>query len=129
MLTSYFQNQMKMLIPFLILYFVGTTISTAQFISSDGEYHVAAGALISGGTYAIVYSKTRNKNKAFWYGLGASALAGIAKEIYDSTKPSDKFDAADVAATTVGGLVGCVTLSLFVGKNKKRREKTVAIVN
>ena len=120
---------MKTLIPFLILYFTGTTIGNAQFISSDGEYHVAAGALISSGTYAIVYAKTKNKSKAFWYGLGASALVGIAKEVYDSTKPLDKFDVADVAATTVGGLAGCVTLNLFVGKNKKLREKTVTLVN
>ena len=76
-----------------------------------------------------MYANTKNKSKAFWYGIGASALAGIAKEVYDSTKPLNKFDAADVAATTVGGLAGCVTLSLFVGKNKRRKEKTVALVN
>ena len=120
---------MKTLIPVVLLFFAFSGTSHAQFISNDGEYHVAAGAIISSGTYALVYSKTKSKSKAFWYGLGASAFAGIAKEIYDSTKPLNKFDAADAAATVVGGLAACTTLSLFVGKNKRRRLKTVALVN
>lgn len=120
---------MKAITLFLIFFFSLTYYGYAQFISDDGEYHVAAGALISGTTYAFVYSKTKDKNKAFWYGLGASALAGIAKEIYDSSKPDNHFDTPDVAATVVGGLTACVTLSLFVGNKRRNRAKTSALVN
>ena len=120
---------MKTIITFIILFFVISNTCHAQFISNDGEYHVAAGALISGTTYAIVYSKTKNKSKAFWYSLGASAFAGIAKEVYDSIKPSNHFDAADAAATVVGGLTASVTLSLFVGKKKKRKNTNITLVN
>jgi hypothetical protein len=31
----------------------------------DKQYHYAAGAMISAATYSIVYSKTKNKKKAF----------------------------------------------------------------
>jgi hypothetical protein len=118
---------MKIIITLLVLSFTG--LCHAQFISNDGEYHVAAGAVVSGVTYAIVYSKTKNKNKAFWYSLGASAFASIAKEFYDSTKQYNRFDAADSAATVVGGLVVSTTLSLFVGKKKNKKKQGVALVN
>lgn len=118
---------MKTIVAILALSYTG--ICSGQFISNDGELHVAAGALISGATYAVVYSTTKNKKKAFWYGLGASALLGIGKEVYDSGKEYNNFDAADVAATTVGGLVACTTISLFVGKNKNKKKKEIALVN
>lgn len=116
---------MKTIVTILVLSFTG--LCNAQFISNDGELHVAAGALISATTYTIVYSKTKNKKKAFWYSLGASVIAGIAKEAYDSTKEYNNFDTADVAATVVGGLVATTTINLFVGKKKKN--KRIAFVN
>jgi hypothetical protein len=117
---------MKPLFSILFLIFLGSKACSAQFISNDGELHVIAGAVISATTYTIVYSKTKNKKKAFWYSLGAATLAGFAKELYDSTKELNKFDAADLAATSLGGLTVSTTLSLFVG-NKKN--KTMALVN
>jgi len=113
---------MKTIITLTILLLTISNTCHAQFISNDGEYHVAAGALISGATYSIVYSKTKNKKKAFWYSLGTATLAGIAKEVYDSTKKNNRFDAGDAAATVVGGLTASVTLSLFVGKIKEEKE-------
>ncbi|WP_299547722.1 hypothetical protein [Seonamhaeicola sp.] len=115
---------MKVLVTVLILSFTG--LCQAQFISNDGEYHFAAGAVISAGTYAIVYATTKDKKKAFWYGLGASTLAGITKEVIDSGKELNRFDAGDMAATSLGGLTASVTLSLFVGKKKaKKRQKAM----
>jgi hypothetical protein len=117
---------MKTIILILTLSF--TSMCQAQFISQDGELHVAAGALISVTTYTIVYSRTKNKKKAFWYSLGVATLAGIAKEAYDSTKELNRFDSGDMAATVIGGLAASATLSLFVGKNKKNK-KTISLVN
>lgn len=83
---------MKSIFVFVLVCFLGSNASNAQFISNDGEYHVLAGAVISAVTYALVYSSTKNKKKSFWYSLGAATLAGIAKEVYDSTKEYNKFD-------------------------------------
>ena len=94
----------------------------AQFISSDDQLHFAAGALISSGTYVVVYSKTKNKSKAFWYSLGASALAGLSKEVYDSTKKGNKFDTGEAIATTTGGLTASITFQLFTGKKRKNKK-------
>ncbi|MBP0902193.1 hypothetical protein ACFSKN_04800 [Mariniflexile gromovii] len=118
---------MKITFPFLIMLFMISSIGHAQFISNNGEYHVLAGAAVSAITYTLVYSNTKNKKKAFWYSLGTSTLIGIAKEVYDSTQPQNKFDAADVAATSIGGLTASITLSLFVGKSKNRNK--TALVN
>ncbi|MFY0714249.1 hypothetical protein J1D01_11265 [Seonamhaeicola sp. NFXS20] len=112
---------MKILVTVIILSFTG--LCEAQFISNDGEYHFAAGAVISAGTYTIVYTSTKDKKKAFWYSLGASTLAGVAKEVIDSTEEYNRFDAGDMAATSLGGLTATVTLSLFVGKNKAKKRK------
>lgn len=119
---------MKPIFTLILLFFLSSSVCNAQFISNDGEYHVLAGAVISAGTYAIVYSTTKNKKKAFWYSLGAATLAGIVKETIDSTEELNKFDAGDMAATSLGGLAASVTFSLFVG-NKKKKEKNMVLVN
>lgn len=118
---------MKTIAVILMLSFTG--LCSAQFISNDGELHVIAGALISATTYTVVYTTTKNKKKAFWYSLGASTLAGIAKEAIDSGEKDNKFDAGDMAATSLGGLMASATLSLFVGKNKNKRRAKIVMVN
>ena len=105
----------------LMLLFLLPLLGHAQFISEDDKLHLAAGALISSGTYTIVYSKTKNKSKAFWYSLGASTLAGLAKEVYDSTKKGNKFDTGEAVATTTGGLIASISFDLFTGKRRKNR--------
>ena len=92
----------------------------AQFITDDDKLHFGAGALISSATYTLVYSKTKSKKKAFWMSLGTSVLAGLAKEVYDSTKKGNKFDTGELVATTVGGFTASVTLEIFVGRKKRK---------
>ena len=118
---------MKSIFITLFLIFWYSSICNAQFISNDGEYHILAGAAISAATYTIVYSSTKNKKKAFWYSFGAATLTGIAKEVYDSTKKLNRFDAGDLAANSLGGLTASATFSLFVGKRK--RNKNMVLVN
>ena len=107
---------------YLLLLFLIPYISSAQFISSDDKLHIGAGALISSGTYLIVYSKTKNKKKAFWYSLGTSVLAGLAKEVYDSTKVGNKFDTGELVATSLGGFAASITFDIFT-KPKNRNNK------
>lgn len=122
------KNQPFMKKHVLILALSFTGLCSAQFISSDDKLHLAAGALISGTTYTIVYATTKNKKKAFWYSLGASSLAGITKEIIDVSE-KERFDTGEIVATAAGGLVVSTTISLFVGKNKKKRKEKIALVN
>ena len=109
---------MKLLIPLLVICFATSSICNAQLISSDDKLHFAAGALISVGTYTYIYSTTKNKQKAFWFSLGASAAAGLMKEVYDSTKDGNRFDTGEAVATTIGGLTVSLTFQIFTGKNK-----------
>jgi hypothetical protein len=118
---------MKFFIVILALTF--TSICSAQFISGDDKLHFGAGFLISGGTYTLVYSKTKNKKKAFWYSLTASTFAGLSKEIYDGYIIEGRFDTGEAIATSLGGLTASTTLHLFVGNNKRRQMKHVALVN
>ncbi len=111
----------------LIFLFIGFNLCHAQLGSEDQKKHFAAGAVISGATYTLVYLKTKNKTKAFWYSLGISSLAGFAKEYYDSEKFNTKIDTGEVFATFLGGFTVSTTLSLFIGKNKNN--KNVALVN
>jgi len=96
-------------------------LNFAQQISEDDKLHFGAGALISGATYTFVYSKTKNKKKAFWFSLGISALSGLTKEVYDSTKKGNKFDTGEAIATTTGGLTASITFNIFTGKKKSNK--------
>ncbi|MCF7568014.1 hypothetical protein L3X37_06500 [Sabulilitoribacter arenilitoris] len=118
---------MRVIIIILALSF--TDLCNAQFISNDDKLHLAAGALISGATYIIVHTTIKNKKKAFWYSLGASALAGLTKELIDAGQ-DERFDTGEIIATTTGGLAMSTTLSIFVGKNKNRKKGAkTALVN
>tara|TARA_R110002124_G_scaffold144981_1_gene310156 strand:+ start:1884 stop:2204 length:321 start_codon:yes stop_codon:yes gene_type:complete len=82
----------------------------------DKQYHYAAGAMISAATYSIVYSKTKNKKKAFLYSAVSAVLVGTLKEVYDSQQEGNRFDSRDVLATTYGGLTIGVTFNIFTKK-------------
>jgi uncharacterized protein YfiM (DUF2279 family) len=113
-------NNMKTFLISLIICFASINISSAQLISSDDKLHLAAGALISAGTYTYIYSTTKNKKKAFWFSLAMSATAGLLKEVYDSTKDGNRFDTGEAVATTIGGLVASLSFEVFTRKNRNK---------
>ncbi len=104
-----------------ILFLSLASFGHAQFISEDDMLHFATGAVISGTTYSLVYSKTKNKKKAFWYSVGASALSGLTKEVLDEFAFDGKFDTGEFISTVSGGLVASYTFKILTGKNKKRK--------
>lgn len=118
---------MKRLIVIFTLCF--TSFCSAQFISNDDKLHFGAGFLISGGTYTIVYAKTKNKQKAFWYSFAVSTLAGLSKEIYDGYIIDGRFDTGELVATAFGGITASTTLHIFVDKKRSHKLKHVAVVN
>ncbi|WP_232817815.1 hypothetical protein [Winogradskyella tangerina] len=72
---------MKFIITLLALGFINSSL--CQITLKDEGLHFATGVVLSSTTYYLVYSKTNNKTKAFWYSLGVSTIAGLSKEIYD----------------------------------------------
>ena len=102
------------------------SLGVAQVTLEDEGLHFATGAVISSGTYAFVYSKSKNKKKAFWYSLGVSTLAGLSKEIYDGFIITGQFDTGEFVATALGGFTASYTFDIFTGKRKeKKREKAL----
>lgn len=112
---------MKIILTIITISIMG--ISNAQFVSEDDMLHAAIGAGISATSYTIIYSKTKNSKKAFWYSLGLSTLAGLSKEIYDGYIISGKFDTGEAISTIAGGFVASYTLNIFTGKQKRKKNK------
>lgn len=105
-------------------------LSFSQKTSSDDGVHFGTGFLISGVTYTLVYSKTKNKKKAFWYSFGLSTLAGLAKEFYDGEIITGRFDKSEFLATAAGGLSASISFDVFTGKRKKeKRHELLAYSN
>lgn len=119
---------MKFIITLLALTIFN--ISSAQVTLKDDGLHFAVGAAISSGTYAFVYSQTKNKKKAFWYSFALSSLAGFSKEFYDGNIISGKFDTSEFVSTMLGGLTASYTFDIFTGKKKKAKfEEELALLN
>lgn len=108
---------------FLLIALLAMNYSFSQKTSSDDGIHFGTGVLISGITYTLVYNKTKNKSKAFWYSFGLSTLAGLAKEFYDGNIISGRFDNSEFLATAAGGLTASVGFNIFTGKRKKQKEE------
>ena len=85
----------------------------------DKTLHLLAGAAIAATTYHLVYDWTEDRAIAFIAGNGAALLAGIGKELIDSTQESNRFDIRDAGATLGGALIVTVPIELF---NKTKRD-------
>lgn len=100
---------MKPLLTLMII--ISSQLCIGQ-IDKDKQLHFAAGVLIGGATNAIVYGKTKNKTKAFIWGVAVSSVAAITKEVYDEYSYGG-FDTMDLGATVLGGIVVNVTFNIF----------------
>ena len=95
------------------------TLSYSQLLTEhDKQYHFAAGAFVSAGTYTLVYAKTKSKKKALIYSVASSILVGTLKELSDSREKGNRFDKRDLLATTYGGLSIGVTFNIFTKKRQ-----------
>ena len=108
------KHSMARILFFLLLI---PTLSYSQLLTEyDKQYHFAGGALVSAGTYTLVYAKTKSKKKALIYSVASSILIGTLKEISDSREKGNRFDTRDLLATTYGGLSIGVTFNIFTKK-------------
>lgn len=112
---------MKAIFTILIISII--SFGNAQFVSEDDMLHAAIGAGISATSYVLIYSKTKNSKKAFWYSLGLSTLAGFSKEIYDGYIITGRFDTGEAVSTVAGGFIASYTFNIFTGKRKRKKKK------
>ena len=106
-----------------VVLFFTLSITNAQQVPEDKQLHFGAG-LISGTIgYEYVYSKTKDRKKAFAAGVLTSIAAGVFKESLDATQPGNKFDLKDLTATTLGGITVSFTINLFDKKKKNKKQK------
>ena len=104
-----------------VVLFFTLSITNAQEIPKDKQLHFAAGTIPGTLGYEYVYSKTKNRKKAFAAGVLTSIAAGVFKETLDSTRPGNKFDFKDLTATTLGGITINITINLFDKKKKNKK--------
>lgn len=71
-------------------------------IPKDKALHFGVGAAISLAVTAAARAEGR-KFHELW-GIGASFLVGLMKELADRREPGNKFDGGDLAATVAGGV-------------------------
>jgi uncharacterized protein YfiM (DUF2279 family) len=95
----------------LILILLITQMSFAQ-IAVDKQKHFVAGAFFGSIGYSIAYGETKNKKKAFLFGVLSSVLAGLGKELLDEHNYRG-FSSRDLMATTLGGVAVCVVIELI----------------
>jgi len=105
-----------------VVLFFTLSITNAQEIPKDKQMHFVAGTITGTLGYEYVYSKTKDRKKAFIAGVVTAIAVGICKETLDSTQPGNKFDLRDLTATTLGGITVGVTINLFDKKKKKKKK-------
>ena len=106
-----------------VVLFFTLSITNAQEIPKDKQMHFAAGTITGTLGYEYVYSKTKDRKKAFAAGVLTSMAVGIFKESLDATRPGNKFDLKDLTATTLGGITVSFTINLFDKKKKNKKRK------
>jgi len=92
-------------------------------LEQDKVWHFGIGALCGVGG-AVIAGELSDGNR-FWTfagAVGASLLAGVAKEALDEQQ-NNAWDNGDLAATVLGGVTAGITIDVFSGKKRKARRK------
>ena len=128
-------HDMKKTIILLIAVLLTGTITAQEFkpVPSDKQYHIGAGALAGvWGTFAGNSLELTPEQSAL-FGVAASVAAGVGKELWDVSwcilgDKSATFDTMDIAATTLGGMIG-TGLSYVALKIFKKPPVIYSVVN
>ena len=112
---------------FLVIILYLSIFKMAAQIQKDDVLHFSAGVL-SGAAGAFVASEISD-GKRFWTFTGAvagSLLAGTIKEAIDE-KNYGGWDNRDLGATFLGGLTVGITIDLFSGKKRTRKQNQFTV--
>lgn len=126
---------MKKTIIISLLLLAGLTAAGQVFtpVNYDKKYHIGAGALAGTWGTFMGNSLELTPEQSALTGMATAAAAGIGKELWDlcwrlTGDKSAQFDFNDVAATTLGGVVG-VGLSYAALKIFKKPTKIYGSVS
>lgn len=92
-----------LLIIAIIISISGKTQNTIQ---KDKVAHIGAGMLISATSYQLIKERKYQLPAA----ILSTVLIGTAKEVYDNTKPNNKFDHIDLLATISGSAISIILM-------------------
>ena len=117
---------MKNSLALLILLF--TVVRLNAQLENDKVLHFGAGAL-SGAIGGLLASEISDGDRTWTYvgAVGTSLLAGLAKESIDQSN-GNPWDNGDLAATILGGVTVGVTIDLFSGKKRRKRNQLTLVV-
>ena len=105
---------MKKIFGLIALCFLGRAQAQEEGVFPvDKQLHFLACAATTSTTYAIVYEKTKDKDKALLWGLCSGLTVGALKELYDSTQPNNKFDVGDLSADLLGSMTATLIIRIF----------------
>ena len=110
---------MKKLITIIFLLVTIITNSQSFVQQQDKQLHFAAGAIVSGITYTLVYENTHSKSKAFLWSLISTTSIGILKEVKDQIVYKG-WDNKDLGATILGGTFISASYSIIIWDKKKK---------
>lgn len=114
---------------FSLAIFLLTLFETHSQLEQDKVLHFGAGVL-SGAAGAFVADQLSDGDRAWIYvgAIGGSLLAGSIKEAIDQGKSDNRWDNGDLAATVLGGITVGVTLDLFSGKKRKKKNRVSLVI-
>ena len=125
-IINYFEAMLKRVFLGAAIVLIFSSHSLSGQVEQDKALHFAAG-VVSGALGGFIASEISDKNR-FWImtgSIGTSLLAGLAKEAIDQNRNDGAWDNADLGFTVLGGVTAGVTLSLFTGKKKRKRQQEV----
>jgi len=98
---------MKLLL-FLLLYSIPCLGQLR--IPQDKLLHMGGCHVISATTASLTYNITKDRKKAFIYGLSSAVIVGSLKELYDINHGDASW--GDMGANVIGGTLGAFTVTV-----------------
>lgn len=89
---------------------------TGAQIQKDKIAHMSASAVIHSGTYVVVEVLQDGRGK-YWKPFVVVNIVGVAKEIYDSQQPNNRFSTGDILYNNIGAILslGLIELQRAIG--------------
>lgn len=104
----------------------GILFVNSNTMPTDKQYHMAAGGLIGFSSYQLFYKTQKNNRlKSIIFATLSATFIGTLKELSDTGQKGNKFDWADLAHTSAGGLFGAITVDLLMSAKNKPKLKRI----
>lgn len=105
-----------------ILHFISRIDHYIQITENGHPEHFIVGSLIGGFISFFILKITNDTLKALFFGIGASILVGVLKEVIDPLIGGSR-DKTDILFTVLGGIAGTAFALLFHKRAAKKALK------